>query len=276
MRLTSLLLVPALSSLNHLAHAFPLNPPALRKQPAVQKRVAYSVVAVDGGSAVTPPAVPVPDVLTLIQTSDSIETVTAPASSTPLSIETIVAIKTVSELEPAKTVDIIITQNVTKTPSPTAIPSYIVVNPADTPTSTSSVPLIRQTFTSAPTSLPSSTLTLSSTSTWSSIPTVSMPLSSSNWAAEAAHGAEAKHSGAKASEDTPAIQPPPSPPAITSSSTLPTASTKTYDDGRWHTSYPAWNATSTALSSASATAVGTGRAEILWMDEGMTHVSVQK
>ncbi|CAF9934737.1 hypothetical protein IMSHALPRED_009826 [Imshaugia aleurites] len=263
MRLRSLLVISVLSSLNLVSIAVPLKPQALPLKPTVRRRVAYSVVAVDGGSAATPPIAPVPDVLTLIRTSDSIETVTAAASSTPPSIETTVAINTVSELEPAKTVDITITQEVTKIPSPTTIPFYVVVNPAETPTSSSTVPLTRQNFTSVPsvkcmTSLPPPIL---STSTWTSIPTISMSSASSNRVAEAAYRAEAK-----GPEATARYQSPSQLPAITSSSALPTASAKTYDDGMWHTSYPAWNATSSAPSSASATAVGTGRAQSLWKD----------
>ncbi|KAF6225784.1 hypothetical protein HO133_009786 [Letharia lupina] len=269
MRLTSLLVISALSSLTHISHAFPLKPQAPPKQPAVRRRVAYSVVAVDGGSVPTPSSASVPDLLTLIQTSDSVKTVTASASSTSPSIETIITTKTVSEMEPAKTVDIIFIQDITENPAPTTSPSYTLVNPAETPISSSTVPPPSQTFTSVSSVkcvISFSTSTLSSASTWTSIPAVSMSLASLNRASEAAQPAEAKNPEAKGPEAAASIPSPlqPPPPAVISSSTLPTASTKTYDDGMWHTSYPVWNATSTLLSGASATAVGTGRARNLW------------
>ncbi|KAL9068635.1 MAG: hypothetical protein Q9161_006073 [Pseudevernia consocians] len=212
-----------------------------------------------------------PGTFTLIQTSDSIKTVTAPASSTPPSIETVVATKIVSELEPAKTVDIFLTQDVTITPSPTTIPSYIVVNPMETSTSSSALPLTSQTFTRVPsvkyiTSFSTPTLAISSTSTWLSIPTSSMPLASSNHVSEAAHPAKAEHPEAKGQAAAASISssPPPPPFAVIRSSTLPTASTKTYDDGMWHTSYPSWNATPTVFPSASAMVVSIGKAQNLW------------
>ena len=256
MRLTSLLVISVLSFSIQTSHPFPLKPRAPPKRPAVQRRVAYTVVAVDGDSAATPPAVSVPDTVTIIQTSDSIETATAHASSTPPSIIKIVATQIITD---AKTVDIILTQDFTKILSMTKTLSYSVVNPLETPKSSSRVPFTSQTFTSAPsanyvTSFSISTPTLSSTSTWTSVPTISMPSTSSNWASEAAHLAEAKEPATKdpkaAARIKSQIPPPPLRPSVTIFSTLPTASTKTYDDGMWHTSYPVWNATSTVLSSA--------------------------
>ncbi|CAF9922252.1 MAG: hypothetical protein ALECFALPRED_002051 [Alectoria fallacina] len=277
MRLTTLLFISALSSLGHISRAFPLKPQA----PAVRRGVAYSVVAVDGGSAATPPAVPVRDTLalTLTQTSDSTVTVTAPASTMPPSIEMIVAINVVSELEPTKTVDITVTQEITKTPSPTAI--TFIINPAQTPTSSSTMSLTSQTYTSVPTMKSANSLSTSITtpitsskaspiSIWTSTPTTLMPLESSHRASEAAHQAEEKRPESETPEAAPQTpspllppHPPPSP-TITSSSTRPTASSKTYDSRKWHTSYPVWNVTSTVFSSASATVTGTGRAQKLW------------
>ena len=266
MRLTSLLVISALSSLNHVSHAFPLKPQAAPNQPAVRRRVAYSVVAVDGASAATPLAA-----LTLLQTSDSIETISVPASSAPPSVDTIVATKVVSELEPAKTVIITLTQEVTITPSPTMIPTYIVVNPVETPILSSTKPLTGQAFSRGSslrceTPFSTSTLVLSSTSNWTSVPTVSMPMASSDRAYKVAHPAEAEHPAARGPETTASISssPSPPPPAITSSSVIPKASTKTYSDRMWNTSYTMWNATSSVLSSASATAVGIGRAQNFW------------
>ena len=270
MLLTSLLVMLALFSLNPITHAFPLKSQAPPKQRAVRRRVEYSVVAVDGGSVATPPAAPGPDVITLLQTSDSIETVTVPASSTPQAIESIVATKIVSELEPAETMDIIVTHEITTTPSPTTVASYIVVNPMETPTSSSQKPIKSQTFTSVSsskcvTSFSTSTLILSLTSTWTSISTSTLPLANSNRTSDAAHLAEAKDSEGKDPKATALVSSSPLPPphAGTSVGNVPTASTKTYDNGMWHTSYPVWNSTSTILSSVSATASGTGTAQTL-------------
>lgn len=271
MYLTSLLFLSALSSLNLISHALPIKPQALPKQPAVRRRVAYSVVAVDGGSASTPSSAPVPGVLTPTQTSHSIETVTAPASSTPRSIETVSVTKVVSELEPAKTVFITLAQNIIQSTPPATIPSYIVVESAQKPTSSLTVPLSSQTYTNfqsgnCVTSFSTLNINTPSGYVWGTIPSVSIPLASSYRASEATHSAEAKHPEGKGSEIVAStLYPsPPPPPATTMFRTLSTFSTKTYDDGKWHTSYPVWNATSTVRSSASTTAVATGRAQNVW------------
>lgn len=267
MRLTFLQVISSLYFFNHISHALPLRPQAFPEQPAVQRRIAYSVVAVDGGLAAMTPATPETDTLTIIQTSDIIETVTAPASSTPPSIETFVVTKTVSESEPAKTVFTSLSQDVTKTPPPTKTPWHMVIDP----TLSSTVPVTSQTFTTVSignclTLFSTSTLTLSSSYISSSVPTGSHSLASSNKGSESVRLPEAKHPEAKGPEAAVSISasPPPLVPSITKHSTSQTSSTKTYDDGMWHTSYPVWNATSTVLSSTLATAVGSGRAQKLW------------
>ena len=265
MYLTSLLFISALSTLNLISHAFPTKPQELTKQPAVRRRVAYSVVAVDGGSASTPSSAPVPGVLTSTQTSHSIETVTAPASSTPRSIETVSVTKVVSELEPAKTVFVSLAQDVIQSTPPATIPSYMVVDSAPKPTSSLTVPLSSQTYTNFQSGNCVTSFVKANTPSsyvWRTISSISIPLASSYRASEATHSPEAKHPEGKGSEIV-ASTPYPSP-AITMFRTLSTSSTKTYDDGKWHTSYPVWNTTSTILSSTSATAVATGRAQILW------------
>ena len=259
MRITSFLIVSVLS---FLSHAFPMKPQS-PKQPAFRRRVAYSVVAVDGGSATTTSAAIVPDILTLIRTSDSIETITDLASSTPRSIETLVVTKVISEMEPAKTVYISLTQDASKSPSSIITTSYAVIDPAEIPTTSSTLPLTSQIYTSVPsescvTSFSTSTVTPSS-NIFSSTLTVFTPIASSSQASENAPPPDAE--GLEAAARTSAS---PAPPAITNLSTVLTDSTKTYDDGRWHTSYPVWNATSTVHSGNSTTAVSTGRAPNLW------------
>ena len=271
MRLTSLLVVSLLCSFNHMSHAFPLRPQASPKEPAVRRRVAYSVVAVDGGSAAITPAAQGPDTFTLIQTSDRIEIVTAPASSTPLSIETISVTNIMSESEPKQTVFVSFTQDITKTPSPTMMPSSIAIDAAENYTLSSTVELTSEILTSVSnenyiTSFSTSTLTPPTIIISSSVPTISNPMANPDWASEPAHSADEKIpetiGPAAATSISTAVRPPP--PDSTEPITIPTTSTKTYDDGRWHTSYPVWNMTSAVLSSASATAVGTSGAHSHW------------
>ena len=253
MRLLSLLVASVLFSLIDISNAFPLNIQVSSKQPAVRRHVAYSVVAVDGGgSAATSPTPPAPDTITLIQTaSDIIATVTVSPSSTPASIETVVATKIVSVSEPTKTVDVIVSQDISSNPSPTSILSYMVVNPAETSTLSSTTLPTSQTSTSImdlkyASSFPTSTPTLFSIFTWTSIPTLSTPMATSNRVSGKTHSAEAKNSKSM---------------TISAQST---PTTKTYDDGSWHTTYPMWNATSTVPSCASATVFGVGRAQNIW------------
>ena len=269
MRLKSLLVTAVLCSLNLLSHASPLRLLASPKQPAVQRRVAYSVVAVDGGSAATTSST-VMSSSTLTRTLDSIETVTAPLSTTPPSIETVVVTNVVSGLEPAKTVFLSFTQEITKSLFSTTVPSYIVIGPAGTPTLSSTLPPTSQALVGASngncvTSFSTSTMTIQSSHIWSSTATVPTPLRNSNRTSDAVHPPKAKHleeKGPEASASTSSSSPPP-PLAITNPGTLSMSSSKTYDDGRWHT-YPARNATSTVFSSASATVVGTSRVQENW------------
>ena len=270
MRVAFFLVTSALFSLNLLSHAIPLKFLASPKQPTVQRRAAYSVVAVDGGSAAISPSA-VLSSFTLMHTSESVETVTAPSSSTPPSIETVVVTNVVSDLEPAKTVFLSLTQEVTKILPPTAIPSYIVVDPAGTPTQSSTLLLSSQAFVSASigncvTPVFTSTMAIPSSHIWTSTASVPIPLINSNWTSDAAHPPQAKHlegKGPEARASTPSSSRTP-PLTLTNPGTLSMSSRKTYDDGRWHTSYPAGNATSTAFSSASATAGSTSRVQASW------------
>lgn len=261
MCLRSLLFILALCSLKLVSHAFPLKPQPHSKQLPVRRRVAYSVVAVDGGSDATASAGSVTDIFTLIHTSDSIKTVTAPASSTPPSLKTIVVTNFVSEPEPEKTVFISLIQESTPSMSPTATPSNSMIDLTATSASLSTVPL-----TSYTSNIFSSGNCVNATSTsqsitptslfWSYTPTAAVPLESST----GTKGPEASGSEVAVNIST---FPTPTP-SMTESSAFPTSSTKTYNDGRWHTSFPFWNATLTMLSSASTTAVSTGRANLPW------------
>ena len=255
MRLTSLLVILSLCSSRHISHAFPLKPRASPKGPAVERHVAYSVVAVDGGSATATQAVQGPFTLTLIQTMDSIETVTAPISSAPPLTENISITDVINDSEPAKTMFI----SLTLTSSPTTIPSYIFAEA--TPTLSSRAPSQSQPVAGVPggkcvTSSSALKVALSSNSI-APMPTASIYSASSNRISNATHPLEANNPEAKLPDAAGYILSPSSrqPPLSTTFSTLPTVSTKIYDDGRWHTSYPVRNASATVLTSASATAV---------------------
>ena len=262
MYLTSLIFITLLCSLNRTSHAFPLNPQESPKQPALRRRVVYSVVAVDGGSDATTSAAPVTDTLTLTQMSNSIKTVTLSASSTPPSIETIVVTNVVSELEPEKTMFLSPTQDITKSVSTRGNPSHGSIDSAAASSSSSTAPLTSYTSTgvlSGKSGYGCSTsqmITLSKFS-WSPTATISVALANTGKAKQP----EATSPKVTVNTSLTLLAPPP---AITKPSTLPAFSKKTYDHGRWHTSYPFWNATSTLLSSASTTAVGTGRAQTPW------------
>lgn len=270
MCLTSILFILALCSFNILSHALPLRPLASPKQPAVRRRVAYSVVAIDGGSAATISAAPATDILTLTRTPDSIKTVTVPASSAPPSIETVVVTDIVSELEPQNTMPMSLTQLPPKPTSRSTISSRIGIDTAETPSLAPTAPPTSQTSTSTSGGnyvvLSSIAKVITPSSYFAtSIPIASVHLASSSRAPEAACSPKASNPKRKGSEVTTRISssnPAPSP-AITKTGTLPTSSVMTYDE-RWHTTDTGWNATTTTFSSASRTSNGTGRVQDFW------------
>ena len=250
------LLILVLCSLKLVSHAFPLKPQTYSKQPLVRRHVTYSVVAVDGGSDATTSAASVTDFFNLIHTSDSIKTVTAHASSTPPSTETVVVTSVVSELEPKKTIFISLAQDGTQSMSPTATSSYSMVDLAAASASSSTVPLTSYTSSSVSSgncaNASSTSQSITPTSLfWSPTPTVFLGTTT-----------KAKCPEASGSEVATNISTFPTPtPTITESSAFPTFLTKTYNDRRWHTSYPIWNSTLTIMSSASTTLASTGRAQ---------------
>ncbi|KAK0513175.1 hypothetical protein JMJ35_004161 [Cladonia borealis] len=249
MRVKSLFLVFTLSSYSLISHAFPLIPQAPARQPALRRRVAYSVVAVDGGSAAASSSANAPVVTTIIQTSDQTETVTAPPITLPPSTETITSTAILTTLEPAKTVDVSVTQS----PGPVA---YQVVN-ADESSPSPSTSYITETFTASSSvnsksSTSTKTSTLTSTST--SISTLSTTPAISSATIPGAEPAIITTAPAQAGWVAPAGLLPPSS-TITTYSTHSTTTSKTYDDGMWHTTWRVWNATSTTPTTSIATAV---------------------
>ena len=258
MQVKSLFLVFTLSSFSLFSHAFPLIPQAPARQPALRRRVAYSVVAVDGGSAATSSSPNAPVVTTIIQTSDQTETVTAPPTTLPPSTETITSTAILTTSEPAKTVDVSVTQS----PDPM---SYQVVN-ADESSPSPTTSYITETFT-----VSSSVNCISSTSTESSTLT-STSTSVSNHGTTpvispgtipGAEPAIITTAPAEAGWVAPSGLLPPSS-AITTSSTHSTTTSKTYDDGMWHTTWRVWNATSTIPTTSVATAIITSGGYDAW------------
>ena len=257
-------LVSLLSSLTLLSHAFPLTPQEPPPELALRRRVAYSVVAVDGGSISTSSPADSPPIQTIIQTSDQIETVTAPASTPPPSTKTVVSTILVNQSESAKTVQVSTTKITSKALSSTSRPLYTVVNAGDT-ISSPTVGFVTRTSTalttvgctsqSSPNSsnpLPfpsaiSSTASMSgiTTTVQSTLPQYAKPATGTAPPAEAGWVAPA------------GLLPPPSS-TITTQSTSTITTSKTYDDGMWHTTWRTWNTTSTTSSGLPTTATATG------------------
>ncbi len=231
-------------SLPLLIHALPLSP----SEPAIQRRVAYNVVAVDGSSGgdsggnpsnkTPPPPAPLPtqapSPTTVVQAVDQTKTVTISASTQPESTETIIATQIVKEEAEASTV----TKSIIETSVPSSKPAIIIVNAqeavvsqavaASTTTPTSTASASRSSSTSSSSSVvstsspPGPTSSLSSAAATSSSSPVPSWVVASQWAQ-------------------------PSQPSVTSAAVQPNG--QKYDDGTWHTSYPAWNSSSTAVPS---------------------------
>ncbi|KAK3167385.1 hypothetical protein OEA41_010512 [Lepraria neglecta] len=260
MQIRSVLLVYLFSSLSLLSHAFPLIPQEPPTKSALRRRVAYSVVAVDGGSAATSPTANGNPVQTIIQTSDQTETVTALASTPLPSTEIVVSTIMVNESQPAKTVDVSITKVTTKAFSPTSPPSSKVVN-ADDAAPFPTVDFVTKTSTALTTvdctSSSSSTFSTSSTAMPTTTSKISLTTIVPSTPPQYAKPGTETGAPAEAGWVAPAgLLPPPSS-TLTSYITQPTTTSKTYDDGMWHTTWRTWNATSTMPSSSSTTATAT-------------------
>ncbi|KAK4691286.1 hypothetical protein P7C71_g5677, partial [Lecanoromycetidae sp. Uapishka_2] len=247
------------------ASAFPIKP---QEPPALQRRAAYSVVAVDGGTAATSTAdaAQPPPATTIIQSVDETITVTAPAITLPPSTDTIVATQVVTDSEPAQTVEVVVTHDITKTTSLPSKLKYVVVND-DTPavesaTTTTSTPL---TSTSRSSSTPTTSIISTSSTMVSSTPTsTAVPTST-----PAVSSTPRSSSITITTSTLPQISLPPfeavvpeekgwsppaglaPPPSLSTSATPSTSTTawststptvtptpKTYDDGMWHTNKP--------------------------------------
>ncbi|MCJ1277393.1 hypothetical protein MMC21_005205 [Puttea exsequens] len=286
MQLTSLVLVTALSYFPLISNSFPVKPqePA---SPTLRKRAAYSVVAVDGGAAATAAPTldnaPLPQAAaaTLIQTIEQTETVAGPVVTVPPSIETVVTTKVVTDNEPAKTIQVVVTQAVNHAEVNPSKEIYKVVDvennippppPKATTTTTASTTIkcISTKSTVTPLAINATPPSIAPTTSSSTSP-ISPP-----FAPKIAIPSMELKAPVRAGWSPPAgLLPPPSS-SSASSIPLPTATaytsqwqqqtttTKTFDDGMWHTTYPAWNAGSTGTSSSAATAAITGQAYQAW------------
>ncbi|KAL9632606.1 MAG: hypothetical protein Q9164_005213 [Protoblastenia rupestris] len=228
----------SISSLILLSQALPFR----LREPAIRPRAKYSVVAVDGssGNSLAPTDARDRGVVatTIVQTQDQIRTVTAPAKTQPPATETIISTKIVEEKGPAKTVEKFVTKDISEDVAPTSKLKIEIVN-AEQPTKLSTA---RHTTTqivvatskvgyttSSPISIPTrpigSNSPLSKLSLMSSVPTLapSRP-GSPQWQDKP------KWAIPSVTVIVPTIQAPPT--------------TKSYDNGMWHASYPSWNATS--------------------------------
>ncbi|KAL2046260.1 hypothetical protein N7G274_001707 [Stereocaulon virgatum] len=263
----SSVLVFLISSLILLSHAFPLITQEPPSELALIRRVAYSVVAVDGGSISTSPSANTAPIQTIIRTSDQTETVTALASTPPPSTKTVVSTVLVNQSELAKTVQVSLTKITSKALSSTSRLLYTVVNAGDTTsspmvgsvtrTSTASI-TVSCTLQSSPNSSNPSPFpsAISSTASMSSV-TATVRSNLPQYVQPAIGTAPPAEAGWVAPAG---LLPPPSS-AITTQSTSTIATSKTYDDGMWHTTWRTWNTTSTTSSRLPTTATPTGGSE---------------
>ena len=214
--------------------------PFLHLQPFLQPRAKYSVVAVDGSSSDNNKPAGSSEQLrittTFIQTQDQTETVTATATTPPPSVVVLVSTKVIVNEKPTDA-------------AKSAKASVAIVNVDGNPSSS----------TTAQTSTKSSTTSATTSGSASSSVFTSSSISSQTYSRSTTSSSTMSRSSTEHPSPTPCPPPPIQPnvqwqvdqnqyhsssEAITSQS-FTTSSTKSYDNGFWHTSYPIWNATST-------------------------------
>ena len=250
MRVKSLLIMLIFASQSLPSQAFPMKSQASHERPAVQRRVAYSVVPVDGGSTATSSSANLPLIKTIVHTSEQTEIVTAPAVTLPPSFETIISTAVITTSGPAVTVHISTSES-----APPTI--YQVVNPDEsstppttsyvTVTSTASRSLVCTSSDSVVLSTSVSAFVSTSGST-PSITQVASPTSMPDIEATMITTAPAEAGWVA----PPGLLPPSS--TIMTYGTQSAKTSKTYDNGMWHTTWRIWNATSTASNSFTAPA----------------------
>ena len=260
-----------------ISYALPLNAVPKLRDLQLERRVAYSVVNVDGGgmgaSATANANAINPDVTTIVATSD--QTTTVILTATPR-VDRIEVTKTIQQSAAPTTVAVTVVDTERSTPSPEAQPKIEVVNAdGNQPTSTSERPIttsklsqtttiIDQVVTVVPVPLSSSQTTTSSPLPSSSaFSTTSSSCSTSTSSFSSSPLPESSsHVNTQTSNDVESWA---NPSAVTTTSTMMTTTSaltssysKSYDNGMWHTSYPAWNATSSGTTNSYPAPSGTG------------------
>jgi hypothetical protein len=190
------------------------------------RRATYSVVPVDGGSAATTAASEKGDVTIYITENPAPKTIIE--TDTVSVTDYLVSTKTIQLSGTVQTVLVTITP-----PAATVTTTgYSIIDVTPAQVTITATPSPSSSSVSTITSSTASSSTVTSTSSTSSSAVVT-PAPSTNWTSKVLII-----------------------PSTTPSSSLATSS-HTYDNGQWHTYYPAWNASSTAVpSQAAATASG--------------------
>ena len=214
MHISSSLCLLFLSTFINVVSTLPFSAQNRDTQQIKQKRVPYSVVPVNGGSTVI---------------TTQAETVTKTVTVSPTTVDaltaTVVSTVLLSEAAAATTILITISGGYLTTTSASTSPSFSIVNPSQ-PTETVVIPVIGP----GPISISSS----SGTASLSQPPTPFLPDTTSTLSAS--------------TPTTPSILSTIYISIFEPSTTISygpqlTSTTKTYDNGLWHTTYPSWNAT---------------------------------
>ena len=259
-----------------LSDAFPMVP----RQLAIPKRAAYSVVAVDGGSATSSPST-VPGAAIIYQTSEQTKTVTAPTVTVSPPAKTLTSTAVISALEPVHTIEVSITKEITRSLAPPSLPAevsstpaYTVVSGDSNPTTKANDVYITQISTVSTTLecasstqhslqasgsssiLSPSTLILPSTSVSStgsaSVHVISLATKTSPSLAVAVTLLSTATVDTTIQAETtllPVGLAPLSSSSVTTTTMQPPITSLTYDNGPWHSSYRSWNATLSAPNS---------------------------
>ena len=207
--------------------------PFLKKDPVLRPRAKYSVVAVDGSNDGSRPTDVAPATVTIVQTQDRSVTTTVSASCSQETTNAAISTTTISRKGPERTIEVTITKYLASTPAPSPKAQISIVNVAGA----GSLPEKE-----VKTTITSTSLTTEDCST-SKTKSGAVPTSSEHRVENVA--------------PTSNMQPPPSPAqwqaaqssltTISPSTPSPVASTsKTFDDGMWHSRYAPWNVTLTS------------------------------
>ena len=211
--------------------------PFLHPQPILESRAKYSVVAVDGSSndnaKQNDPADPKPSTTTIISTLSHTITVTSPAVVPHPAPTTIVSTKTIYEEKPATTVVVTVTTTLPCPAAPSPKAKVAIINVDGDQSSPKVTGTVTTTLVSS--SVPQST-------TW-----VPAPVTTRITDLERGEPVSPQPSSKPCPE---ALKPTPvrwslEPAGITPESLHTSTASKTFDDGKWHTTYRSWNTTLT-------------------------------